>query len=171
MTATPLQGRLLVTGSRAFTDVALMRAALTYAGRLLGRNTILVHGAARGADQIAALAWSQWGLPTEAHAADWDACALDCPDGHRKPRTDGTSWCPTAGHRRNQVMVAAGADLCLAFPVGTSSGTGDCLRRAAAAGIETYTITSLADLADAYLSTPTAAIGDPETDLTTGVLA
>jgi hypothetical protein len=161
--------RLLVTGSRAFTDPALMRAALTYAGRLLGRNAVLVHGGARGADQIAALIWTDWGLPTDAHPADWDTCTIDCPDGHRKIRADGSSWCPTAGFRRNQEMVDAGAELCLAFPIGASTGTGDCRRRAAAAGIETFTITNFDDLADAYLTTPTAVIDDQHADLfTTG---
>ena len=32
-------------------------------------------------------------------------------------------------------MVNAGADLCLAFPLGESRGTRDCVRRADAAGI------------------------------------
>jgi hypothetical protein len=35
-------------------------------------------------------------------------------------------------------MVDAGADLCVAMPIGKSSGTYDCARRAALAGVEVW---------------------------------
>lgn len=41
----------------------------------------------------------------------------------------------SAGPRRNQAMVDAGADLCLAFWDGESRGTLDCLTRCVKAGI------------------------------------
>ena len=40
-----------------------------------------------------------------------------------------------AGPYRNQQMVDAGADVCLAFPLLNSRGTYDCMRRAEEAGI------------------------------------
>jgi hypothetical protein len=40
-----------------------------------------------------------------------------------------------AGHARNARMVLAGADICVARPIGASRGTRDCMRLAAAAGI------------------------------------
>ena len=43
---------------------------------------------------------------------------------------------------RNAEMVAAGAEMCLAFhrAISSSKGTKDCARRALAAGIPTYLI-------------------------------
>jgi hypothetical protein len=80
---------------------------------------IVVHGdASRGADRMArdyarACDW----ITEESHPADW-------------------SWGnPGAGHERNQLMVDLGADVCLAFVKGKSSGTRDCMKRARQAGI------------------------------------
>jgi hypothetical protein len=147
--------RLLISGSRRHTDIELIRAVLVCAGRRLGRDTVLVHGAATGVDTIAAGIWERWALPVEPHPADWGRCIPACPPLHRKVRRDGDSWCPTAGSRRNQAMVDAGADLMLALPFGPSAGTRDCARRAHAAGIPTVTITGphdLDQLADLLLS-------------------
>lgn len=153
-----MTARLLVSGSRNHTDTELIRAVLVCAGRRLGRDTVLVHGAAPGVDSIAAGIWEAWGLPVEAHPADWTRCVPGCPPLHRKVRRDGDTWCPTAGHRRNQAMVDAGADLMLALPLGPSAGTRDCARRARTAGIPTVLITSAGDLdqvTDLLLTTPT----------------
>lgn len=67
---------------------------------------------------MAAAQWELWGLPVEAHPADWRSCGR------------------AAGLIRNQRMVDLGADLCLAFPLGESRGTWDCVARARKAGIE-----------------------------------
>jgi hypothetical protein len=108
--------RILVTGSRDWTDRDTISVALRgYYDR--NRTAVLVHGAARGADLIAAGIWYLLGGQLEAHEAKW--------------RTQGTA----AGVIRNQEMVDAGADVCLAFPLGESRGTRDCMRRAAKAGI------------------------------------
>lgn len=106
--------RLLVTGSRDWSDRTVIRDALRQAWRDLQPGPIvLVHGAARGADSIAAEIWTGGKLPDEPHPADWDT--------HGKK----------AGPIRNQEMVDAGADLVLAFPIGSGwSGTRDCMRRA-----------------------------------------
>ena len=103
--------RLLITGSRDWSD----RRAIRWALLLRGPGTV-VHGAARGADRIAGQIGAELGWPVEAHPADW-----------RRGRG--------AGHLRNQAMVDLGADLCLAFPLPGSRGTWDCVRRANAADI------------------------------------
>ncbi|WP_425300572.1 SLOG family protein [Nocardia wallacei] len=122
--------RLLVTGSRDWTDRAAMRDALATAWRDLQPGPIvLVHGAAEGADLMAAEIWTNGGLPDEPHPADWDICRPEC-DHPPRYRRDGTQYCQAAGGYRNQEMVDAGADLLLAFPMPGSRGTWDCLRRA-----------------------------------------
>jgi hypothetical protein len=144
---------LLVTGSRAFTGPRrrkVMHAALTQAwteAQAMGcARLTVVHGAARGADSMAA----QWALATPGvlelpYLADWiGPCATSCRPGHRKPRADGRDYCPAAGAHRNQRMVNQVARfkpavLVLGFHASAtedSAGTADCLRRAVAAGLE-----------------------------------
>lgn len=124
--------RLLITGSRNFGnqgnfDIALMRTALKDARRRLADagfdRIILVHGAARGADQLAASVGKSMGFVPEAHPAQWDV--------HGK----------AAGPIRNKEMVDLGADLMLAFPRGQSRGTRGCMQLAAEAGIEIVNVT------------------------------
>jgi|SRR5699024_8720881 len=122
MTETP---RLLVTGSRNWTDRETIRDELSRAWKHLGasEDTILVHGACpSGADAIADQVWRGWGLPVEAHPAQWRK------HGRR------------AGPIRNTEMVRAGADLVLAFPVGASPGTRGCIRTARKAGLNVQVI-------------------------------
>lgn len=112
--------RLLVTGSRHWTDDTIIRGALIAAGETLGRNTVLVHGACRGADQLASQQWRRWGLPEEKHPVtrhDWDT------EGKR------------AGPARNQRMVAGGADLGLVFPSHDSLGAWQCADVAYQSGV------------------------------------
>jgi hypothetical protein len=113
--------RVLVTGSRDWTDSATIEAALTVAAAHApaGRVLVLVHGDARGADRIAAHHAARTGWRVEAHPARWDR------DGR------------AAGYRRNAAMVAAGADLCLAFIRDHSAGATQCADLADRAGIRT----------------------------------
>ena len=127
--------RILVTGSRDWRDPEPIRAALLDA---LGTYTtigtpVLVHGGQvsrdevtgerYGADHLAEQAWMgiaehvPGGLSVEVHRADW--------------RTHGRA----AGPIRNAQMVAAGATVCLAFPLGESRGTRGCMQLAERAGI------------------------------------
>lgn len=118
--------RILVTGSRKWTDRDVIRAALLDA---LGTYTtigqpVLVHGGARGADALAHVEWHRlmsqhpgWLADPEVHRADWDR------------------YGKAAGHRRNAEMVTAGATVCLAFPLGESRGTRGCMALAERAGI------------------------------------
>lgn len=107
--------RLLVTGSREWTEYWTMRRELWRALQQMPGAT-LVHGACRGADLMAHGIWNEWNLPTEAHPADW---ALG----------------KAAGMVRNRAMVDGGADLCLAFLLPGSVGTVRCAAMAKNAGI------------------------------------
>jgi hypothetical protein len=130
--------RLLVTGSRSWTDRAKILAELDIARAELGDDTVLVHGDARGVDRIAAHLWHcEWGLPVEDHPADWcGPCRPECKPNHRRAKASGLpKVCPAAGMYRNADMVALGADLLLAFILDESRGATGCVRLARKAGI------------------------------------
>lgn len=111
--------RLLVTGSRDWTDETLLRSRLTFFADLLDIWAV-VHGACPiGADAMADQVARDLGLEVYRFPADW------------------VTKMRKAGPERNQVMVDNGAVLCLAFPLPGSKGTWDCIRRAQAAGIDT----------------------------------
>lgn len=141
---------ILVTGSRAFTDRLVIRR--TFLGQLATWDVLpaevgLITGGADGADTIADEEGRALGLwVAKPMLPDWPVCAPNCRSGHRRARWDGSEYCPTAGHRRNQAMVdrvvrfLAGAPgrraVCCVFRVeGKSSGTDDCVDRTSAAGI------------------------------------
>lgn len=143
--------RVLMTGSRNLSavvhgpvvhDALVWAAQMTAAIRGLHTNTsvsvTLVHGAARGADTVAADAATSLGWTVEAHPANW--------------RPNGV-FDRSAGHRRNHEMIAAGADIVIGFPLGEARGTRGCLTAAAKAGLPTWSV----DLSSAgiiyYLST------------------
>lgn len=113
--------RVLVTGSRHFANSPVVSRALHLAQLDLdddGQITV-VHGGARGADSIAGRLAETNGWAVEFYRADWDRYGR------------------SAGHRRNAEMVAAGADVCLAFLQSTAEnrGTRGCVKLALAAGI------------------------------------
>jgi hypothetical protein len=124
--------RLLVTGSRDFTDYETVRLEIGHVltGLMAERgpypSIVVVHGAARGADALAERAAREFRIGTEPHAADWA--------GYGK----------SAGYIRNAAMVSLGADLCVAFykQGAGNKGTDHCARQAEAAGIPTRRITS-----------------------------
>jgi hypothetical protein len=107
--------RVLITGSRTWTDNAVIRDALA---PFRSPSAVLVHGDARGADRIAAAIWRRWGLATEAHPANWNQGRA-------------------AGFLRNRRMVALGADTCLAFIRSHSRGATHTAALAEQAGIPT----------------------------------
>jgi len=144
------EARVLVTGSRSWTDEQAVADALLDTWhditQTIGTQArmVVVHGdCPEGGDAIA----KEWavgnGLVHEPHPADWSApCDNTCSRSHRKTSARHGEYCPTAGHRRNQFMVDLGADLVLAFHRDGSRGTADCIRRAEAADIPVRTITA-----------------------------
>jgi YspA, cpYpsA-related SLOG family len=112
---TPENHRILVTGSRDWSDVGTIRRALV---RHYSPGNTLVSGACpTGADAIAEGIWEELGGKVERHPADW--------------RRYGRS----AGPRRNREMVALGASVCLAFILDHSPGATGCATAAKSAGI------------------------------------
>lgn len=109
---------VLVCGSRflTWTDHAkAMQARLEQ----LPKPWTLIHGAASGADGIAAIIASSMGVPAIAFPADW-------------------AFGKFAGPDRNQRMLNEGKPhLVLAFhyDIGLGKGTADMVRRARAAGV------------------------------------
>lgn len=115
-------GRVLVCGGRDFADARLMAAELARLHWLRG-ITCVIHGAAKGADRLAADWATGMGISTEAYPADWNAY------GRR------------AGPLRNARMLVEGRpDLVVGFPGGR--GTADMLRRAREAGVEVIEVTA-----------------------------
>lgn len=122
--------RVLITGSREFTNRAIVASALTLvAKKYPGRMLVVINGRARGADSLAAAIARDFPdrLIEEAYPVlDWR-------------RADG-SVDKSAGHRRNQRMVDSGADVCLAFLSATAEnrGTRGCMEKAKSAGIPVW---------------------------------
>ena len=109
--------RLLVCGGRSFGLVHSEKLTISSALQTLHnmrRITLLIHGAARGADSIAASIAHANQITCAAFPANW---AL-----HGK----------SAGARRNTMMLQAQPDLILAFPGGR--GTADMVCKALQGG-------------------------------------
>lgn len=107
--------RVLVTGSREWTDQKVIYDALDTIARCASDLTV-VHGACpKGADYWAQRwCWENLSnrVTDEPHPADWKK--------HGKK----------AGHVRNGEMAKLGADLCLAFIHNRSNGSTGCAREA-----------------------------------------
>lgn len=112
--------RVLICGSRGWTNERLIGAVVA----ALPPGTVVIHGAARGADSIAGRAAEQCGLPVEQYPAEW--------------RRYGRA----AGHRRNTQMLTDGRpDLVIAFRLdGPSKGTDNMIAQARSAGIRVQVV-------------------------------
>jgi YspA, cpYpsA-related SLOG family len=113
--------RVLVCGGRDYNDRDHVWNTLTALDHMLGPFSVIIHGAARGADSLA----KEWALATgrkeESYKADWGRLG------------------PAAGPIRNQKMINEGRpDLVIGFSGGR--GTADMCRRARAAGIKVIEI-------------------------------
>lgn len=117
--------RVLITGDRHWN---CLRLAERIVERLLVRyeDLVIVHGAAKGVDEVFALACDALDVDHEPYPADW------------------TKHGKAAGPIRNREMVASGITFVVAVHrrlVG-SRGTRDCVRQALAAGIPVYLLDS-----------------------------
>jgi len=102
--------RVLACGDRNWSDAAKIRERLA---RLPG-DTVIVHGAARGADTLAGLVANRLKLVVEAFPADWERYGR------------------AAGPIRNREMLDTRPDLVIAFHsnLAESKGTRDCVNEA-----------------------------------------
>ncbi|WP_109000811.1 hypothetical protein [Streptomyces rishiriensis] len=162
MTVSPLI--ILLAGSRELPEPGIVPGTLADIALNIAEGPVIVrHGACpgeRSADQAAA-DWireygTRYGITEDPMPADWDHCAPDCPPapGHRRRKASGDTahpgllpdYCPTAGPRRNGLMVAKlpRPDWMVAFPAptGPSYGTRNCMRQASDAGLAIYVITA-----------------------------
>jgi hypothetical protein len=143
---------VIVTGSRDYTDDKKVFEALESLWATTEGPFFVMHGACpTGADKFASV-WfdfqneDTYEIPVP---AIWDVCMVDCPPGHRKMKKTGDTahpgllpdYCPKAGPRRNRMMAQRGADLCLAFPLGESRGTWNCVNECKKAGIPVKVVT------------------------------
>jgi hypothetical protein len=111
-----LQGeamRVIVCGSRGWSNRDLIAEILSD----LPWDTTIVQGGAKGADRIAKQEAEKLGFLIQEFPAEWNT--------HGK----------RAGLIRNETMAMAGADLCLAFWDGRSTGTQHMTEMAAKYGI------------------------------------
>ena len=113
--------RLLITGSRSWSDVAVIEREFEVVAEHEGANVMLVSGGAKGADTLCEQVAEKYGWVVERHLPDWSV-------GKR------------AGFDRNKVMVDSGADFCLAFILDDSAGATQCSRIAKEAKIPTKRI-------------------------------
>lgn len=108
--------RLLVCGGRDYANKAYLFAILNNYSDQAGGFSVVIHGAARGADSLAGEWASYCGIPIEEYPADWTK------DGR------------AAGPIRNARMIREGKpDLVIAFPGGR--GTADMVRQSRLARI------------------------------------
>lgn len=112
--------KVLVCGSRKWQDWKLIHHRLR---QIPGTNVTLIHGAARGADTIAAKYGQMRGWNVEPHPADWDRY------GKR------------AGIIRNRAMLDRKPRLVLAFQRDGSVGTQDAIDEAKRRGIPVEVVT------------------------------
>lgn len=119
---------VVMTGSRVWDDAAAIRSVIE---RLYGEHEdLVVHvGDARGADAIVRNVCGELGITVVVHVADWK----------KRGRA--------AGPVRNRKMLdAAKPELVVAFPIGASVGTRDCMEAAAARGITVFDVGNKGDV-------------------------
>jgi hypothetical protein len=115
--------RVIVAGSRTYTDYSRLCATLDHLLSLRTDEIIIISGCARGADTLGERYAAEHNHAVVRFPAQWELL------GKR------------AGSARNQQMLDEGqAHALVAFPLGASIGTRDMIRRARAAGISVRVI-------------------------------
>lgn len=153
---------ILLAGGRDLPEPGIVAGTIADIALNIAEGPVVIrHGACpgkRSADQ-AASDWiadcGSWlGVTEDPMTADWDLCVDTCRPDHRRMKKPGDTahpgacddYCPDAGPRRNAEMVAKlpRPDWMVAFPdpSGPSYGTHNCMRLAAAAGIDVREVTA-----------------------------
>jgi hypothetical protein len=114
--------RVLVTGSRKWSDADAIVRELEIVHAHEGERVVLVSGNCDGADKMAEEVAIKYGWMIERHPADW--------------KTHGKR----AGFVRNAEMVKLGADYCLAFIQDESAGATNTVVKARIAEIPTKVV-------------------------------
>ncbi|AXH44227.1 DprA-like DNA processing chain A [Arthrobacter phage GoCrazy] len=113
--------RLLITGSREWTDLEFIRGQLRKIYEAHSDVTLVSGACPRGADRIAEVVGEvEFGFKIERHPAEWE------------------KYGPRSGFKRNAEMVALGADVCFAFIKDESRGATHTAQLAYKNGIKTY---------------------------------
>ena len=121
--------RLLITGSRSWTDVAAIRHEFDIVMGHESRNVTLVSGnCPNGADKMCEDIAKEYGWTVELHPLAWKG-----EDGLGE-------YNPRAGFERNEFMVKLGADFVLAFVMNKSGGAMNTVGHSRRAGIPTKII-------------------------------
>jgi hypothetical protein len=126
--------KVLVCGSTSWTGHSRIRLRLA-ALAVEHRQVTLIHGAAVGADTIAAVIGKQLGFTVIPFPADWRV-KPDTPPG-RIRRRHGRNYDVAAGMIRNVQMLDEGPDLVIAFQRSRSPGTQHTIDEARRRGIPT----------------------------------
>ena len=101
--------KVMICGSRDWIDEGPIKTVIDG----LEPDTVVMHGGARGADQLAGIIAKERGLEVEVHEPDWKMHG------------------PNAGIVRNLVMLDLKPDMVYAFWNGGSRGTAHVIREAA----------------------------------------
>lgn len=130
--------RILVTGSRFFSDYPTFTRGITVALETLiaknpdDKNIVLVHGGAKGADAMCDIFVSH--TSSYLHGRGYTITT----DPVKVTEDEWKQYGKFAGPQRNTRMVVKGADICVAFfkTGALNKGTKDCSSKAKIAGIE-----------------------------------
>jgi hypothetical protein len=131
-----LRVRIAVTGGRYYSDRQRVFEALDSINRDAGPIAELIHGAAAGADTLAAAWASERGIAITPYPANWDDIDTQpCRIGVR----NGRHYNKLAGLNRNREMLLAGEpQILVVFSGGT--GTAHCHATALKMGIPTIEV-------------------------------
>jgi len=134
--------RVIIAGDRRWYAPDLARQVVNRLLRRHGPQLVIVHGGGDGIDRAFAEACFDLRVEQKVHFAQWDD--LGAPGAVIAYYRDGRPYNSNAEPPRNAEMVAAGAEMCIAFHrfLASSKGTKDCVRRAIEAGIPTFLIDS-----------------------------
>jgi hypothetical protein len=127
---------IITTGPRDCKPSPLFDATMAVLYMELSGEMKVRHGMAPGSDFHVDQSCRRLGIEVDPVPADWEGpCDFTsgmCWEGHQRIRR-GVSYCPSAGPRRNQAMLDAGAGLVVSLSdvdISTTRGTLDMVTRA-----------------------------------------
>lgn len=122
--------RLLISGSRDWSDKLTITRELAVFAREHGKDVVLVSGATyTGSDAMCESVAKTFEWIIETHPAKWN-------------KQENGSYNRRAGFQRNELMINLGADACLAFIKNGSVGASQAIGLAEKAEITTKVVTS-----------------------------